>query len=117
MRSVTSHNPMKKTSKSLFFDGSITDGKTSMRIYGFDTNVRKQLADFEQAPLVIGNYEVKRFRMEPHELEVFVPSRTELHNNDKAYSIDKDTIRHDTVGRSFFEGYKFRISLISFAKI
>ena len=89
---LTTLSPMKKASKSSFFNGSITDDKMSMRIYGFDTNVRKRLADFEQAPLVFGNCEVKRSRIQPHELEVFVPSHTKVHNNDKSYSIDKDAI-------------------------
>ena len=41
---VTSVSPMKKSRTCNYFDGEITDGKTSMRLFGFDSvsGVRKR---------------------------------------------------------------------------
>ena len=45
---MTRLSPMKrsgKTSKSLYFDGELSDGQTAMRVYGYDSKVREKLED------------------------------------------------------------------------
>ena len=59
---VNSLSPMKKAKNCSYFDGEISDGKARMRLFGFDANVRKRLADEEDAAVSLCNCEVKRSR-------------------------------------------------------
>ena len=54
-----------------YFDGEITDGKGTMRIYGFDSNVRRKLLEFEgnKHAVSMSKCEVKKNRS-GEELEV-----------------------------------------------
>ena len=47
---VTGVPPMKKSRNCSYFDGQISDGKTSMRLFGFDgaAGVRRKLLEFEE---------------------------------------------------------------------
>ena len=45
---MTALSPMKKSKHCAYFDGEVTDGKSSMRIFGFHSEVRKKLAAFEE---------------------------------------------------------------------
>ena len=59
---ITCISPMKKSKTCDFFDGEISDGKSSIRLFGFDSSVRKQLFLNRQSPVSISNCEVKNSR-------------------------------------------------------
>ncbi len=44
---VDSLSPMKKSKTCSYFDGQITDGKTTMQVFGFDAGMRRKLVEFE----------------------------------------------------------------------
>ena len=56
---ITCISPMKKSKTCDFFDGEISDGKSSIRLFG---SVRKQLFQNRQSPVSISNCEVKNSR-------------------------------------------------------
>ena len=45
-------SPMKKGKSAEFFEGTITDGTTEMRVVGFKGSHRKRLADFQKCESV-----------------------------------------------------------------
>ena len=45
---ISSLSPMKKAKNCSYFDGQITDGKSKIRLFGFDGTIRKRLADEEE---------------------------------------------------------------------
>ena len=59
---VNSLSPMKKSKK--YFDGEISDGKASLRIFGFDSGVRRKLAEFEEgsSAVALSHCKVKQSR-------------------------------------------------------
>ncbi len=73
---VNSLSPMKSKTCS-YFDGQITDGKATMRVFGFDSDVRRKLVEFEDSKnaVALTNCEVKRSR-KGEELEVLVTKKT-----------------------------------------
>lgn len=79
-----------KAKTTQFFEGPISDGKSSLRIYGFDSKVRRRLLDYETSgeSLVLDNCEVKTSKL----TNVFVTSRTDLEKSDKSYEIDKTIV-------------------------
>ena len=96
---LTCVSPMKKSKKSAFFEGSITDGRSSMRFYGFDSVVRRKLVDHMQSkePIVLENCEIKTSRLRD-ELELYVSPRTELEKSSKMYDMDElDTLETTTL--------------------
>lgn len=64
-------SPMKQSKSCSFFDGKISDGKSSMRLFGFDSGVRRKLLSAEESknPVALVNCEVKHSR-HGQELEV-----------------------------------------------
>ena len=68
---VKTVSPMKTGSGYPYFDGEITDGKGTMRIYGFDSSVRRRLLEFEgnKHAVSMSKCEVKKNRS-GEELEV-----------------------------------------------
>ena len=87
---VTAISPMKKSKRSPYFDGSISDSKSSIRLFGFDPTVRDRLANFESSgvPVVLDKCEVKSSRLND-DLEVLVTPRTEMEKSDKTYHVVK----------------------------
>ena len=83
---LTSLSPMKKSKKASFFEGAISDGSASMRL--FDSGMRRRLANFEESrePVTIGNCEVKPSRVN-NDLELLVKSRSEVERSDKTYHV------------------------------
>lgn len=99
---VTSVSPMRKSKNtSSFFDGNITDGHSSMRIFGFDSRVRKRLMEFEKSvsPVTLDNCKVKRSRINDTQLEVYVSPQTSISQSPKQYTIDVDTIIDHSIGK------------------
>ena len=60
---VLNSSPLKKRGCT-YFDGQITDGKTSMRLFGFDSSVRRRLTDLESdnTPVALLHCEIKKSR-------------------------------------------------------
>ncbi len=89
---VTSISPMKRSRNSTadFFHGSLSDGKSSMRIFGFDSKVRRKLANFEESgeSLLLDNCKVKESRLN-NDLEILVSPWTEMDKSERHYNIDK----------------------------
>ena len=83
---LTCVSPMKKSKNNTFFDGSITDGRASMRLFGFDSGIRRKLADYMQtkAPIILEKCEIKTSRLRD-ELELYVSQRTELEQSPRKY--------------------------------
>ena len=86
---ISSLSPMKKSKTCSYFDGEVTDGKSCMRVFGFDVGVRKRLALYEETkePVAISNCEVKNSRR-GKDLEVLVTKSTDLTKSDKQFNID-----------------------------
>jgi len=53
-------SPMKRGKGTSYFDGKINDGSHKIRLFGFDNNTRKRLAEVSQTAIVLANYEVKK---------------------------------------------------------
>jgi hypothetical protein len=85
---VTVLSPMKKSRSCPFFDGKISDGRSSMRLFGFDPNARDILANYNQTkqPVVLGNCEIKPSRLS-EDLEIFVTRKTEMEESAHEYDI------------------------------
>ena len=68
---VSMVSPMKDSKTCSYFDGELTDGKSSIRLFGFNSIVRRKLLDAEQSskPIVLVDCEVKKSRR-GQELEV-----------------------------------------------
>ena len=61
---VNSLSSMKKSRNCAYFDGEISDRKASLRIFGFDSAVRRKLADFQEgsSTVALSHCEVKKLR-------------------------------------------------------
>ena len=59
---VTTVSPMKKGKTCSYFDGEISDGQAKMRVFGFDSGVRRELLEYEEKEdaVVLSHCEVKR---------------------------------------------------------
>ena len=57
-------SPLKKSKGCTYFDGQITDGKTTMRLFGIDSSVRRRLAELESdnTPVALSHCEIKKSR-------------------------------------------------------
>ena len=97
---LTSLSPMKRSRSSSFFEGSITDGKASMRLYGFDSTVRRKLSHFMDATqsVVLDNCEVKPSRLNDN-LELYVSPRTEMERSAKSYEVHHEDKNSNTTGK------------------
>ena len=93
---VTSVSPMKKAKTCSFFDGEISDGKATMRVFGFDSGVRRRLADFgdSKSPVALSNCEVKSSR-KGQELKILVTKRTEMLKSDKVFDVAECSAKKD----------------------
>lgn len=88
---ITSLSPMKK---SRYFHGSISDGRSSLRLYGFDSAVRKRLMDHMEAneSIVLQNCEVKPSRQNSDQLEIYVSPKAGLQKCLKEYDLTDDQL-------------------------
>lgn len=68
-------SPMKKSKTCPYFDGEFSDGKSTMRLFGFDSGVRRKLLEAEEKnkPVALVNCEVKQSRFS-QQLEVRLAS-------------------------------------------
>ena len=69
---VKTLSPMKKSKSCSYFDGEISDGKASMRLFGFDSGIRTKLLEYESKKSIsLVNCEVKQSR-QGQQLEVII---------------------------------------------
>jgi len=73
---LTRLSSMKKTSTRSYF-GELSDGNATVRLFGFDTGVRRRLLDFEERKQAVGlsNCEIKQSRR-GSDFEILVTKRT-----------------------------------------
>lgn len=81
---VTMLSPVKKGRNSLFFDGTIADGKSSVRLVGFSAEQQKKLTTLQQnkKPINIVNCEIKSSR-QGHKMEVMLKNATVIQESTK----------------------------------
>lgn len=91
---LTEVSPMKKSKTCNYFDGELADGKSSMLLFGFDTGVRRKLAEFGESKqsVVLRNCEVKRSR-KGTQLEILVTKRTEVQTSNKQFDVENDGLK------------------------
>ena len=81
LQGVVTVSPMRKGKGTSYFDGMIADGKGSLRLYGFDSNVRRRLLETMESGkgggVVLKHCEIKRAK-HGGDLEVII---TGLHSN------------------------------------
>ena len=67
-------SPMKKAKTCSYFDGKITDGKATLRVFGFDAGVRCKLVELEKnnEPVQLTNCKIQKSR------QVLVPKNCDL---------------------------------------
>jgi hypothetical protein len=101
-------SPMKKAKTCSFFDGKFTDGKSTMRIFGFDSGVRERLLERSDSPVAINGCEVKRSKYDDFEvgivinpvlwirhvtyLQVLVSKCSEISSSNKHFEVTKESV-------------------------
>ena len=83
-------SPLKKGRTCSYFDGEISDGQAKMRVFGFDSGVRRKLLDYEgkEDAVMLSHCEVKRAR-QGDELEVLVTKFTKVEKSPKSFDVSK----------------------------
>ena len=82
---------------STFFDGDLRDDSSSIRVYGYDKDVRRKLFDCQKEgeTILLSGCSVKKAR-NGKDLEVFVSNSTTIEKSKKAFTVPCD-ISDDTV--------------------
>ena len=90
---------MKRFNTCSFFDGQITDGKSSIRLLGFDSTVCHKLVDFNESkkPVSLSNCTVRRTN-KGNKLEILVSKETGVVKSEKELDIDIDAIQENQSG-------------------
>ena len=94
-------SPMKKSCSTSYFDGQLTDGKGSMRMYGFVSGVRRKLWDMSyettKTPeaVLLTNCEVKESD-KTGELQVLVTKDTQVLKSEKEFDVNEALLAGST---------------------
>ena len=85
---VTSLSPIRPSKTCSFFEGEVTDGKGKMRVFGFDSRVRRRLVDFQatKETVAMRNCEVKHGR-KTEGLEILVTKQTKFEKCEKVFDV------------------------------
>ena len=87
---VASLSPMKESTSGLsnFFDGQLTDGKTNLRLVGFDTSHQQRLAGFHEKnePVALVNCKVKSSKW-GSELEIIMGKHTQMQKSSSKFYV------------------------------
>lgn len=88
-------SPIKKGKTSVFFDGTIADGTSKMRIVGFSPEQQKKLLGFHQnkKPINIVNCEIKPSRQDGDKMEVMLKNATRI--QESAREIDSSIFEEE----------------------
>ena len=74
---ITSLSPIKKSKGNIsYFDREISDGKASIRLFGFDSSVNRKLDEVD-GPVTLSHCEVKRSRIGQN-MEILLNSTTQI---------------------------------------
>ena len=95
---VSSLSPMKKGKAANFFEATITDGKTEMRVVGFQGTHRKRLADFQEnsQTVTLENCKIKKAR-QSDDLEVQLKSNTTLRKSPMKYAVSSKSLMKEDI--------------------
>ena len=82
-------SPMKQGGSCDYFDGSLTDGKATIRVYRFDPRIHEKLVKFHENKdsLMISNCVIKPSQR-GDQLEVRMTKYTDINKSDRALSVD-----------------------------
>ena len=85
---VTSLSPLKKGVKSAYFDGTVSDGTSKLRVVGFSTKQQKLMEDFmvKKQPIQLTDCEVKRARR-GDQMELLLKTTTAIHGSPKKIEV------------------------------
>ena len=98
---VTTISPMKRSKRNPYFEGSISDGISSSRLFRFDGMVRRRQVDFEKKgqAVVLDKCEVKPSRLNADQLEVLVSPKTMMEESGKVYQVIKQEAENSQEGK------------------
>ena len=84
---VTSLSPL-KGAKSAYFDGTVSDGTSKLRLVGFSTKQQKLMEDFmaKKQPIELTDCEVKRARR-GDQMELLLKTTTAIHGSPKKIEV------------------------------
>lgn len=90
-------SPMKKGKSAIFFEGTIMDGNSEMRIVGFNGSQRKRLANFQEKCecVTFENCKIKKAR-QSDDLEVLLKSSTIVHKSPVKFCVSANSLMKDT---------------------
>jgi hypothetical protein len=83
---------MKTGKSSSFFDGRLSDGNKTIRIYGYDPDIRRRLFDTQQQAdrtVVVSGCSIKPER-NGQDLEVFVNKHTTIEKSTKTFTVAQE---------------------------
>jgi hypothetical protein len=88
---ITSLSPVKEGKRSKYFDGTLTDGISHMRMIGFNTDQQRKLTTYFQntKSIRLVNCEIKPSR-EGESMEIMLKKFTEIKSSPKDISIPKE---------------------------
>lgn len=88
---VASLSPMKESRGRSYFQGEVSDGKSVMRVYGYNSYVRKKLQGFKdsKSSIALSNCEVKKSQRDD-DLEIFLGKNCEVVESKKEFDLSKD---------------------------
>ena len=88
---VKNLSPVKKGRNSIYFDGVLTDGTSTLRLVGFRTDQQKRLSTFsrDRTPVSLQNCEVKQSR-QGHTMEVMLKNSTHIVQSSKEIPMPDD---------------------------
>ena len=85
---IKSLSPVKKGRHSIYFDGVLTDGSSTLRLVGFRSEQQKRLSTFsrDKTPISLQNCEIKQSR-QGHQMEVMLKNSTQIVKSPKIIEI------------------------------
>jgi len=85
---VKSLSPVKKGRHSIYFDGVLTDGSSTLRMVGFRSEQQKRLSAFsrDKTPISLQNCEIKQSR-QGHQMEVMLKNSTQIVKSPKVIEV------------------------------
>ena len=85
---VTSLSPVTKGCKSVYFDGTVSDGASNMRLVGFNSKQQKQMEDFmsKRQPVQLTNFEIKQARR-GNKMEILLKANTSIGESPKKIEV------------------------------
>ena len=91
--SITALSPVRKGKNSMYFDGTVTDGTTHLRLVGFDSDQQKKLASFLASgqPAHLTNCEIKTSR-QGEKLEILLKKFTDISKSPKKINIPEEDL-------------------------